>query len=76
MKMISVCLTIYRLNSKALNSYALISINLPDTTASIIFRKRMTETLGFFTDILWRGRHRMEYLLKFSLGMMINPDNF
>jgi hypothetical protein len=58
-------------------NYAEFREGLPDTAASLVFRKRLTTTLGLYTDILWKGHHGKEYGFKFALGMTLNPqDNY
>jgi hypothetical protein len=56
-------------------NYAGFRNNLPDTAATIIFRRRFTATVALYTDILWRDHHSNEWGFKFAFGEMMNPSS-
>jgi hypothetical protein len=55
--------------------YAGFRNSLPDSGATIIFRKRFTGTIGLYTDLLWRDHHNNEWGFKFAVGEVLNPQS-
>ncbi len=55
--------------------YAGFRNGLVDSTATIIFKKKFTGTVGLYTDLLWKDHHRNEWGFKFAFGEMINPQS-
>jgi len=56
-------------------NYSSFRNSLPDTAATVIFRKKFTATVGLYTDILWRDHHHNEWGFKFALGEIISPQS-
>jgi hypothetical protein len=46
--------------------------SLPDSAANVIFRRTLTATLGFYTDMIWKNRHHTVFGFKFSGGFILN----
>ncbi len=42
-------------------NYAGFRNSLPDTAATVIFRKRFTGTIGLYTDLAWKDHHKNEW---------------
>jgi hypothetical protein len=49
--------------------------NLPDSAANIIFRNNLTGIIAIYTDALWSNQHMTQFGFKFSLSMLVNPEN-
>ncbi len=60
---------------KEFGNYYTFRKNLGDSSATVIFRKNVTGTVGLYTDIIAKSRHGAEFGYKMSWGFMLNPES-